>query len=65
MLSLNGPQSAHLVWPGPEGPGIQSWRLHAGHQRTDIPHEISLNPQQLLGSDLVSLVEHDPDLGRG
>ena len=32
----------HLVWPGPEGAGVEGGRLHARHQRGHIPHQVTL-----------------------
>ena len=41
--------------------------MHPDHFRrrddsTELPHQRAINPQQLLGRDLVRLVEHDPQL---
>ena len=34
----------------------------SGDDSTELPHERSIYPQQLLGRDLVRLVQHDPQL---
>ena len=54
---------APLVGPRPERARVHDGRLHAGHERGDVPHEAALDLQQLLGSDLVGLVQDQPDLG--
>ena len=36
--------------------------LWSGDNSTELPHERSIYPQQLLRRDLVRLVQHDPQL---
>ena len=53
----------NLVRSWPEWARVEGGWLGACHQRADIPDQVTLDPEQLLGRNLISFVEDNPHLG--